>query len=77
MKIKKSGLSTALSDRAKPIPKIVARASEVFPYGNLGCTRHNWNLIALALCFAKNLHSALLGPRFLSRGNYPMKIAKL
>lgn len=29
-KIKKSGLSTALSDRAKPIPKIVACASEVF-----------------------------------------------
>lgn len=28
--IKKSDLSTALSDWAKPIPKIVARASEVF-----------------------------------------------
>lgn len=30
MKIKKSGLATALLDRAKPIPKIVAYANEVF-----------------------------------------------
>lgn len=30
-KIKKSGLSTTLSDRAKPIPKIVTCAGEVFP----------------------------------------------
>ena len=33
--IKKNGLATALSDRAKPIPKIVARASEVFYYKDL------------------------------------------
>ena len=32
-KIKKSGLATTLSDRAKPIPKIVAFALEVFPFG--------------------------------------------
>ncbi|WP_237613003.1 hypothetical protein, partial [Paramuribaculum intestinale] len=50
-------LSTALSDWAKPIPKIVARASEVFPYGNLGCTRHS----------RSKLRSALVGTRFLSR----------
>ena len=58
-KIKKSGLATALSNRAKPILKIVAPASEVFPeWGNylllLSLVRHN------LLCHSETSYAELI-----------------